>query len=219
MNRDFKAIKEIEEDFVSANKIEFERNKLANKQDFESTINLTAYHNVILADVVELFYDIQVQNINNLVDEIVITAFENPTLTSEGASGNAQLIHEQLLSSIDDDFGRFNAMDTQERYGLVSNLSVTFISPSVIERARQDILYKTMERDPTYQKDIMNHVRSEECEHFVDYAKNLNESFKRKYGKQLKELFILKEMLKPDTATPDEEPEQTKTKKLKVNHN
>lgn len=195
MNNQFKAIKEIRDNFVSANKTVFADEKQANKHDFETNISLTAYHNLVLADVVELFYDIQVQNINNLVDEICIKSYNHPTSNNKKTAGNAQAIHEEIISSIDDDFGRFNNMDTKERSALASNLAVTFISPTVIEKARASILDDTMAQDNSYKPDIMKHVRNADCEHFIDYAKNLNDDFNRKYGKKLSNLYMLKELL------------------------
>lgn len=202
MSKQYKAIKEIRENFVSSNKAVFTDEKEANRHDFETNISLTAYHNLIMADVVELFYDIQVQNINNLVDEIEITAYNNPTSNNKKTAGNAQMIHEKIISSIDDDFGRFNNMDTKERAGLASNLAVTFMSISVIEKARSSILDNTMAHDNTYKPEIMSHVKNAECEHFIDYAKNLNDDFKKKYGKQLANLYMLKELITYEVTKP-----------------
>lgn len=202
MSKQYKAIKEIRDNFISANKAVFTDEKEANRHDFETTISLTAYHNLIMADVVELFYDIQVQNINNLVDEIEIAAYNTPTSSNKKTAGNAQIIHEQIISSIDDDFGRFNNMDTKERAGLASNLAVTFMSLAVIEKARTSILDNTMAHDNTYKPDIMSHVKNAECEHFIDYAKNLSDDFKKKYGKQLANLYMMKELLTNQIPKP-----------------
>lgn len=217
MKNDFNKIKEIRADFISANKSVFADEKIANKHDFEKNISLTAYHNLLLADVVELFYDIHIQNINNLEDEIAIAASNNPTKHNKQTAGTAQIVHEQIVNSIDEEFGLFNAMSTQERNALASNLSVTFISPAIIEQARYDILDNTMAHDNTYKIDIMNHVRNEKCEHFIDYAKHLSEEFNKKYSKQLSRLYMLKHVLQTDKTKKeieiDVEPESSINKR------
>ncbi|WP_350613238.1 hypothetical protein [Pseudomonas sp. HY7a-MNA-CIBAN-0227] len=213
MNNQFKEINDIRDEFISTNKSVFTDERQANKHDFESNISITAYHNLIIADVVDLFYDIHVQNINNLVDEIAIKAYADPTAENRLHAGRAQEIQEHIMESIDQGFGDFNAMSTKERAGLVSNLSVTLMSPTVIEKARKDIIEGTMEKDPTYKHDIMNHVRTEISNVFVDYAKNLNDDFHRKYSQELKELSSIQttfekqislaiEPIKPDTQKP-----------------
>ena len=203
MKNDFNKINEIMADFISANKSVFADEKLANKHDFEKNISLTAYHNLLLADVVELFYDIHIQNINNLEDEIAIAASNNPTKHNKLTAGTAQMIHEQIVNSIDEEFGLFNAMSTQERNALASNLSVTFMSPSIIEQSRRYILENKMAQDNTYKSDIMNHVRNEKCEHFIDYAKHLSEDFNKKYSKQVLSLYKLKELLQTNDIEQD----------------
>lgn len=194
------------------------------RKDFEKTLNIAAYHDVTVAEAVDLFYEIQVTNVDNLVREINILSHESGTRNDKILFGSATALNNKIRESVNEDIGNFNNMDASEKYKLLSTLAVTNISPATIEECREYILFDVMCKDGSYKPNIIESITDEKTAHFVKAIEGINSDFNKKNQHHLEELANIRETMKstiveyePDAEfknEPEAKPE-SKLKKLR----
>lgn len=176
-----------------------------NRKDFEKTLNVAAYHNVVVAEAFDLFYAIQVANVSNLVSEINILSHESEDRNDKILFGSANTIHNKILHSVNEDLGNFNNMDASEKYKLLSTLAVTNISPATIEECREYILFDLMCKDGEYKSNIIESITDEKTAHFAKAIEGINGDFIKKNHHDLEELAKIKETIQLTKVEPEPE--------------
>lgn len=184
-----------------------------NRKDFAKTLNVAAYHNVVVAEAVDLFYAIQVANTNNLFSEINIISHENGSTANKILFGRAKALNDKIIDSINEDLGVFNSMETEDKFKLLGTLAVTQNSPDTIEEVREYILLDLMCKDGSFKADIIDSVTDEKTASFVEAIKGINEAFHKKNEADLTAMYMIKEKLEGSYSEP--EPEQKPESKLK----
>lgn len=177
------------------------------RKDFEKTLNIAAYHDVTVAEAVDLFYEIQVANVDNILREINILSHESGTRNDKILFGSANALNIKIRESVNEDIGNFNNMDATEKYKLLSTLAVTNISPATIEESRDYILFGLMCEDGTFKNNIIESITDEKTVNFVKAIEGMNVEFLKKNHQHLEELANIKETMQSRHNEFEPEPE------------